>query len=144
MEIKKIKRFSERAFKAVSRLLPQLTSDDAFLTKEYFKSVLESENSHLFIAELDKKNIAGMLSLGTYKTPTGIKIWIEDVVVDESLRGKGIGRELMLFAIDYSKSFGAKNVMLTSRSSRIAANELYSKLGFKKYETNFYKYLLNN
>jgi ribosomal protein S18 acetylase RimI-like enzyme len=144
MEIQKINRFSERAFEAVSGLLPQLSPDASLLTREYFKSILGSEGAHLFIAELDNKQIAGMLTIGTYKTPTGIKVWIEDVVVDESYRGKGIGKELMIFAVNYSKSLGANDVRLTSRPSRIAANELYSKLGFKKYETNFYKYPLDN
>jgi len=141
MEIKKINRFSERAFKAVSRLLPQLSSEAVLLSRQYFKSILASESIHFFIAELDKKQIAGMLTIAAYKTPSGVKVWIEDVVVDESYRGVGIGKELMLFAIDYSKSLGAKDIRLTSRPSRIAANELYSKLGFKKYETNFYRYL---
>ena len=141
MEIKKISRFSERAFEAVSRLLPQLSSDAELLTRKYFKSILASESIHFFICELDKKQIVGMLTIASYKTPSGIKVWIEDVVVDESQRGKGIGKELMLFAIDYSKSLGAKDIRLTSRFSRIAANELYLKLGFKKYETNFYRYL---
>lgn len=144
MDIKKIKRFSERAYKAVSLLLPQLTSGESLLTREYFKSILTSEGAHLFLAELDNKQIAGMLSIGTYNTPTGVKVWIEDVVVDESLRGKGIGKDLVLFAIEYSKSLGTKDVRLTSRPSRIAANELYVKLGFEKYETNFYKYLIDN
>jgi ribosomal protein S18 acetylase RimI-like enzyme len=142
MEIKKINRFRERAFEAVSRLLPQLSSDAELLTRQYFKSILASESIHLFIAELDNKQICGMLTIATYKTPSGIKVWIEDVVVDESYRGMGIGKELMLFAIDYSKSLGAKDVRLTSRPSRIAANELYLKLGFKRYVTNCYKYLL--
>ena len=141
MEIKKITRFSERAFEAVSRLLAQLSSDAELLTRQYFKSILASESIHFFIAELDKKQIVGMLTIASYKTPSGIKVWIEDVVVDESQRGKGIGKELMLFAIGYSKSLGAKDIRLTSRPSRIAANELYLKLGFKKHETNFYKYL---
>ena len=144
MEIKKVNRFSDRAFEAVLRLLPQVSSDAELLTKKYLKSILASESVHFFIAELDNKQIGGMLTIATYKTPSGIKVWIEDVVVDESHRGKGIGKELMLFAIDYSKSLGAKDIRLTSRSSRIAANELYLKLGFKKYETNFYKYLLDN
>ena len=144
MEIKKINRFSERAFEAVLRLLPQLSSDAAPMTIQYFKSILASGSAHFFIAELENKQIAGMLTIGTYNTPSGIKVWIEDVVVDESQRGKGIGRELMLFAINYSKSLGAKDVRLTSRPSRIAANELYKNLGFKQYETNFYKYLLDN
>jgi len=141
MEIKKINRFSERAFEAVSRLLPQLSSEAVLLSRQYFKSILASESIHFFIAELDKKQIAGMLTIAAYKTPSGVKVWIEDVVVDESQRGRGIGKELMVFAIDYSKTLGAKDIRLTSRPSRIAANELYVKLGFKKYETNFYRYL---
>ena len=141
MEIKKINRFSERAFEAVSRLLPQLSSEAVLLSRQYFKSILASESIHFFIAELDKKQIAGMLTIAAYKTPSGVKVWIEDVVVDESQRGRGIGKELMVFAIDYSKTLGAKDIRLTSRPSRIAANELYLKLGFKKYETNFYRYL---
>ena len=141
MEIKKISRFSERAFEAVSRLLPQLSPDASILTRQYFKSILASESIHFFIAEIDNRQIAGMLTIAAYKTPSGIKVWIEDVVVDESQRGRGIGKELMVFAIDYSKTMGAKDIRLTSRPSRIAANELYLKLGFKKYETNFYRYL---
>jgi ribosomal protein S18 acetylase RimI-like enzyme len=83
-----------------------------------------------------------MLTIGTCLTPSGAKVWIEDVVVDEAQRGKGIGKEMMLFAINYSKALGAESVSLTSRPSRIAANELYQKIGFKQYETNVYKYLL--
>lgn len=141
MEIKEITRFNERTFEAVSRLLPQLSSDAEILTRKYFKSILASESIHFFIAELDKGQIVGMLTIAVYKTPSGIKVWIEDVAVDEAHRGKGIGKELMLAAIDYSKSLGSKDIRLTSRPSRIAANELYLKLGFKKYETNFYRYL---
>ena len=144
MIIKNINRFSERVFEAVSGMLIQLSPDAALLTRDNFKRILASEGSHLFISELDNKKITGMLSIGTYQTPTGIKVWIEDVVVDESYRGKGIGKELMNFAVNYSRSLGAKDVRLTSRPSRIAANKLYSKLGFKKYETNFYKYMLDN
>jgi ribosomal protein S18 acetylase RimI-like enzyme len=144
MEIVRIKRFSERSFEAVLKLLPQLSKDSEVLTRQYFKDILASEGIHLFFARPDKKQIAGMLTIAVYKTPTGIKVWIEDVVVDESHRGKGIGSELMRFAIDYSGSLGAKNINLTSRPSRLAANELYLKLGFMKYETNFYKYLLEN
>jgi ribosomal protein S18 acetylase RimI-like enzyme len=142
MKIKKINRFSTRVFEAVLRLLPQVASNEELPAKQYFKSILISENVHFFIAELDNKQIVGMLTIGTYLTPSGAKVWIEDVVVDETLRGKGIGKEMMLFAINYSKSLGAESVSLTSRPSRIAANGLYQKIGFKQYETNVYKYLL--
>lgn len=142
MNIKRINRFSERVFEAVIRFLPQLSTAVELPTKKYFKSILTSENIHFFIAELDNKQIAGMLTIGTYKIPSGTKVWIEDVVVDETQRGKGFGKELILYAINYSGSLGAKAVGLTSRPTRTAANRLYQKMGFMKYETNVYKYLL--
>jgi ribosomal protein S18 acetylase RimI-like enzyme len=142
MRIKEINRFNKRVFENVLKLLLQLSPGTVLPSEEYFKSILTSENSHFFIAELDNKQIAGMLTIGVYSTPSGIKVWIEDVVVDESQRGKGFGRELMLFAIDYSKATGAGSVSLTSRPSRIAANELYKKMGFMQYATNVFKYQL--
>jgi ribosomal protein S18 acetylase RimI-like enzyme len=142
MKIERVNKISDRVFEAVLRLLPQLAPDADLPSKEYFKSILASENIHFFTGELDDKRIVAMLTIGTYNIPSGTKVWIEDVVVDESQRGKGLGEELMLFAIDYSKSLGTGSVSLTSRPSRIAANRLYQKLGFVQYATNVYKYLL--
>jgi ribosomal protein S18 acetylase RimI-like enzyme len=142
MEIREIHRFSNRVFYATVRLLPQLAPDSPLPGKEHFKRILKSKSTHLFIAELDNK-IAGILTIATYDIPTGIKVWIEDVVVDESLRGKGIGKALMLFSINYAKSLGAESIELTSRPSRVAASQLYQKIGFVIRETNVYKYSLN-
>ena len=142
MKIKRTKLFSLGVYEAVLRLLPQLAPDAVLPSKEYFKSILASENIHFFTGETEDNRIVAMLTIGTYNTPSGTKVWIEDVVVDESQRGKGLGEEIMLFAIDYSKSIDAGSVSLTSRPSRIAANRLYQKLGFVQYATNVYKYLL--
>ena len=142
MKIKEINRFSVRVFNAVLGLLPQLDSNSELPTKKHLKGILKSKRTHFFIAELDNKNIVGILTIGTYDIPSGTKVWIEDVVVDESQRGKGFGKELMLFAIDFAKSIGAKAIELTSRPSRIAANQLYQKLGFVIHETNLYRYPL--
>jgi ribosomal protein S18 acetylase RimI-like enzyme len=142
MKIRKITRISEKVFEAVLKLLPQLTHNVDLPTLQYFESILESENVHFFIAELDNKQIVGMLSIVTYHILSGKKVWIEDVVVDETQRGKEYGKKLIQFAIDYSKSLGANSIGLTSRPSRIAANELYKKMGFIKYETNVYRYQL--
>jgi ribosomal protein S18 acetylase RimI-like enzyme len=142
MKIKKINRFSERVYEAVLRLLPQVAAEAKLPTKQYFKSLLASKNIYFFIAELDNEQIVGMLTIGTYNIPSGIKVWIEDVVVDETQRGKGFGKELILFAINYSKGLGANTIGLTSRPSRIAANGLYQRIGFIQYETNVYKYLI--
>jgi ribosomal protein S18 acetylase RimI-like enzyme len=142
MKIQKIDSFSERVFQAVLRLLPQVAADANLPSQQYFEGMLASENVHFFIAELDDDRIAGMLTIGTYRTPSGIKVWIEDVVVDEDQRGKGLGKDLSLFAVDYARSLDAKEICLTSRPSRIAANALYQKIGFKQHETNVYKYPL--
>ena len=142
MKIREITKFSERVYRAVIKLLPQLSSDEELPARQYFESILTSETTHFFIAESENKEIVGMLTIGTYFTPTGTKVWIEDVVVDESQRGKGFGKELILFAISYSGSLDAKAIALTSRPSRTAANNLYKEMGFVQYETNVYKYLL--
>ena len=142
MNIKKINRFSTRVFNALRRLLPQLAPDSELPDEKTFKKILKSGSTHFFIAELDNKEIAGILTLVTYDIPSGHKVWIEDVVVDESQRGKGYGREMMLYAISYAGSTGAKSIELTSRPSRIAANQLYRQLGFVIRETNVYRFPL--
>ncbi len=139
MRITRVTKYSDHIFESVLHLLPQLSPGTELPAKEYFRNLLSSSNVHFFIAELGN-DIVGMLTIGTYPTPTGMKVWIEDVVVDDSQRGKGIGKDLILFAIDYAKSLGAKDIRLTSRPSRVAANQLYVKMGFVQYETNVYKY----
>jgi ribosomal protein S18 acetylase RimI-like enzyme len=81
-----------------------------------------------------------MLSLVVFSIPTGTKAWIEDVVVDERARGKGVGKELMNHALNVAKELGAKSADLTSRPSREAANKLYQAIGFEGRETNVYRY----
>ena len=142
MQIKEINKFTDSVFEAVLKLLPQLDPDAELPTKEHFKEILKSNTSHFFIVELDSNNIIGMFTITTYKIPTGTKVWIEDVVIDESQRGKGIGEELMQFAIGFSKSTGAKAIDLTSRPYRTAANQLYRKMGFILRETNVYRYFI--
>ena len=82
-----------------------------------------------------------MLSLVVFGIPTGIKAWVEDVVVDDGARGKGVGKSLMRHAMEQAKKLGAKTVDLTSRPSREAANKLYQSLGFETRQTNVYRYL---
>ena len=129
---------------AFSRLIPQLSSSSPPPTAAELLSIIDNPNSVLFIAELDRdddvRSVVGSLTLAFYRIPTGLKAWIEDVVVDESARGLGVGEALNVAAIDESRQRGAKNVSLTSRSSREAANRLYQRLGFEPYETNLYRF----
>jgi ribosomal protein S18 acetylase RimI-like enzyme len=142
VKIKRVTRFSNRVFKSVLRLLPQLDPASELLARQDFEAILMNRNCHFLIAELDNKEIAGILTLVNYNIPTGTKYWIEDVVVSESHRGKGIGRALMLHAVELAGSLGAKSVDLTSRPFRIAANKLYQELGFVLRETNVYRHYI--
>ena len=140
MKITEIKEYSESLYSSVLNLLPQLDPEINLPTKDFFNNVIEDPDTHFFIAELENGDITGILTLIKYNTPTGTKFWIEDVVVDESQRGKGYGRELMLHAMRFAESVGARKIDLTSRPYRSAANRLYQDLGFVKRETNVYRY----
>jgi ribosomal protein S18 acetylase RimI-like enzyme len=123
------------------RLIPQLSSSSPAPTAAELLSIVDNPHAVLFLADLDGV-VVGSLTLAFYRIPTGLKAWIEDVVVDESARGHGVGEALNLAAIDEARARGAKNVSLTSRPSREAANRLYQRLGFEPYETNLYRYQL--
>jgi ribosomal protein S18 acetylase RimI-like enzyme len=91
----------------------------------------------------DEGKLVGSLSLAVFRVPTGIRSWIEDVVVDQSARGKGIGEALTRAAINRAKELGIKTVDLTSRPSREAANRLYQRVGFQARQTNIYRYTIS-
>lgn len=122
----------------MNRLLAQLSSSGACIDIAQLQALVESEASHLFLAKY-KGEVVAMLTLGEYLAPTGRKMWIEDVVVDEAARGLSIGRAMVGHAIEYAKGLGGGALMLTSRPSRVAANNLYRSCDFKQKETNVYK-----
>jgi ribosomal protein S18 acetylase RimI-like enzyme len=126
---------------AFARLIPQLSSSSPPPTGDELAVIVASPDSVLYLARVDGM-LVGSLTLAFYRIPTGLKAWIEDVVVDESARGHGVGEALNRAAIDEARRRGAKNVSLTSRSSREAANRLYRRLGFVPYDTNLYRFEL--
>lgn len=125
-------------YEAVVHLLGQLTTRAVTYTEEDYRKQLAMPNSPLFLL-LDNDTVIGMLTVGIYLSPTGSKAWIEDVVVDNAYRGRGLGKQLVIHAIDYCKTQGVDTLMLTSKPKRIAANALYQSLGFERKETNAYK-----
>ena len=136
--IVEIKTYSAEYHEAMQRFLDQLTTNPMTLTEEMFRQLLASVNSHLFFLMKDEQ-IAGMLTVGIYHSPTGGKAWIEDVVVDEVFRGQGLSKLLVAHAIEFTKSQGIPSLMLTSNPKRIAANRLYQTMGFGRKETNVYR-----
>jgi ribosomal protein S18 acetylase RimI-like enzyme len=142
MQVIQITQFSEKVLEAINELLPQLSSSARILTESELTEIIRSESSHLLMAE-ESGIFHGSLTLVTFKIPTGIRAWIEDVVVNENARGKGVGQLLSDRAIDLAREMGAKTVDLTSRPSREAANALYKKVGFERRETNVYRYTIS-
>ena len=124
---------------ACRRLIPQLSSLSAPISAQELEEIIESDTTVLFAARSGQE-IVGLLTLAIFRIPTGVRAWIEDVVVDNQARGKGVGDALNRAALAEAERRGAKTVDLTSRPSREAANRLYQRLGFKQRDTNVYRY----
>jgi ribosomal protein S18 acetylase RimI-like enzyme len=123
---------------SLARILPQLSSSPPPTALEVAE-ILSDPDSYLFIARVDGR-IVGSLTLVMFRIPTGLKAWIEDVVVDDAARGHGVGELLNRAALAKAAQRGAKAVSLTSRPTREAANRLYQRIGFTIRETNVYRY----
>jgi ribosomal protein S18 acetylase RimI-like enzyme len=100
---------------------------------------VSSPATDLFIAIDDTGTVVGMATLVSFRIPTGVRGWIEDVVVDESCRGQGVGEAITQAMVDRARELGCKTVDLTSRPHREAANRLYQRAGFVPRDTNIYR-----
>ncbi|CAB4767398.1 unannotated protein [freshwater metagenome] len=109
------------------------------MTNSELLEIVNSESTLMFVARVNNE-IVGLLTLAIFRIPTAMRAWIEDVVVDSSARGHGVGEALNLAAIAEAKRRGAKTVDLTSRPSREAANKLYQRIGFVERDTNVYRF----
>lgn len=122
----------------INRLLAQLSSSPRSFALEWLQQIVDSDASHLFFVEYEGA-VVGMFTVGEYLAPSGRKMWLEDVVVDISMRGRKLGRAMVEYAMQYARTRGSGTLMLTSRPSRVAANALYRSCGFEPRETNVYK-----
>jgi ribosomal protein S18 acetylase RimI-like enzyme len=130
---------------AMAQLVPQLSRSAPPLTPAGLAEIIASPATTLFIArDGPGGRIVGSLTLVLLRIPTGVRAWIEDVVVAEEARGQGCGEALSRAAIDAAATAGARTVDLTSRPSRQQANRLYQRLGFTARETNVYRYQLGD
>lgn len=155
MSIELIEQSSPELVAAMERLIPQLSRSAKPLTAEQTQALVDQDSVYLFVFRTDKPvtaadgneveagTILGMLSLATFAIPTGVRAWVEDVVVDAGTRGMGAGQQLVEAAVAHAQKIGARTVDLTSRPSREAANRLYRRCGFELRETNVYRYASN-
>lgn len=139
LRIEVVAEANEEVREGLNQLLPQLSSTAHELTMAEIEELLASASTTLFMARQDEKFV-GTLTLVVFRIPTGLRGWIEDVVVDASARGLGVGEALTFAAIQEAKERGVRSLDLTTRPTRESANRLYARLGFERRETNVYRY----
>ena len=139
MQLEIVTQADEELYEAFQRLVPQLTTNNPPPSLNDLADLVRDSSSTLIIARNDNNDIVGALTLAVYRVPTGIRSVIEDVIVDISTRGEGVGEALMLRGIELAREKGAGNISLTSNPMRVAANKLYLRVGFTKRETNAYQ-----
>jgi ribosomal protein S18 acetylase RimI-like enzyme len=144
MIIEKASEATDELYHALQRLIPQLGMHKVPPALEEIRMLLNTQGAALLIAREPDQNgeIVGLLSLTIYRVPTGVRSIVEDVVVDEKMRRRGIGEALMQEAINLARQAGANGVSLTSNLQREAANLLYQSMGFQLRKTNPYFYKL--
>jgi ribosomal protein S18 acetylase RimI-like enzyme len=133
---------TDEAVEAFGRLLPQLSSSAAPLDAAGLAAVVASPAITVLVAR-SEGHIVGSLTLALFPIPTGLRAWIEDVVVDGAARGQGVGAVLTQEAIRRARDAGARSLDLTTRPSREAAGRLYERAGFQQRETRLYRYSLD-
>jgi ribosomal protein S18 acetylase RimI-like enzyme len=141
LRIERASELTDELVEALRGLVPQLSSSAPVPGPAELREIIESP-AVLLVAR-DGETIVGTLTLALYRAPTGVRAWIEDVVVDEAARGKGAGEALTREALRLAREAGARTVDLTSRPAREAANRMYEKAGFQRRETNVYRYDLS-
>ena len=142
IQVASASRVDDELIAAFNRLIPQLSRSAAVPTPDLIREIVDAPATTVLVARdgRDSGRIVGLLTLVVFRIPTGVRAWIEDVVVDESVRGRGVGEALSQAAIRQAVGLGARTVELTSRPSREAANRLYQRLGFVRRDSNVYRY----
>ena len=122
------------SFPEVKELVKQLDSSARIQEYNYYQAVLDG-----YVAkEYDGNKLIGMGWIFPRRTLLRKQAVIEDMIVDEKYRGQGLGKKILLDLLRWAKENGVEMVELTSGSHRMAANELYKKVGFQLHPTNHY------
>ena len=139
IRVEEAREVSEDLRSALGSLVGQLSSSSPVPLAADLDEIVRSSATCLLVARDAEERVLGMLTLVLFRIPTGVRAWIEDVVVDQQARGRGVGQKLTSLALRIARDRGARTVELTSRPSRLAANRMYQKLGFVARDTNVYR-----
>ncbi|MDQ8034026.1 MAG: GNAT family N-acetyltransferase [Bordetella sp.] len=126
---------------AFNRLLPQLSATAPRPSPEQLAQLVAAPANTVFVARsAATTEIVGTLTLIEMRMPTGVRAWVEDVVVDAAARGLGAGDALVQAALARARALGARSVDLTSSPSRVAAHRLYERTGFATRDTHVFRH----
>ncbi len=140
VHIEEVDEVTDELVVAFKRLTPQLSSSNPPPSRSALEEIAGSAATVLLVARAEDELIVGSLTLVLFRIPTGVRAWIEDVVVDGDARSQGVGEALNRHALAVARAAGAGTVDLTSRPSREAANRLYQRIGFTQRDTNVYRF----
>jgi ribosomal protein S18 acetylase RimI-like enzyme len=140
LTVEEASRVDDGLVAAFAALVPQLSRSAAVPGAAELDAIVRSPATTLLVARDEQRRVLGSLTLAVFPTPTGVRAWIEDVVVDGAARGHGVGAALVKAALERAEAAGARTVDLTSRPDREAANRLYVRMGFEARPTNVYRY----
>ncbi|MHB8219407.1 MAG: GNAT family N-acetyltransferase [Acidimicrobiales bacterium] len=140
--VEEVRAVDDELMVAMRRLVPQLSSSAPEVTLAHLEGLVRTPATTLLVARDTGGAIVGSLTLAMFRIPSGLRAWIEDVVVDGRVRGKGVGAALVGSALGIARGAGARTVDLTSRPERESANRLYVRLGFAPRPTNVYRHQL--
>lgn len=141
VEVEECLTVDDELLDAMLQLVPQLSSSNPPPSRTELEETVASPATTLFVAR-HRGRIVGALTLVAFRIPTGVRTRIEDVVVDEAMRGRRVAERLSEAALERARQLGARSTDLTSRPSRAAANRLYQRMGFERRESNVYRYTL--
>jgi GNAT superfamily N-acetyltransferase len=141
VRIEPVTEATTEVYAALELLLPQLNPQLPVPTMERLQAIIADPAVTLLVAR-DGEQIVGTTTVIVYTTPFWIKARLDEVVVDESARGKGVGAALVQASLDLARKKGVEVVELQSGVNREEANRLYPRMGFKLRETNVYRIVL--
>jgi ribosomal protein S18 acetylase RimI-like enzyme len=139
VQVEVLDKVTGEVVEAFGRLLPQLSRSAAPLGPAELETVVGCPANTVLVAR-SGGTIIGTTTLVIFPLPTGLRAWIEDVVVDEAARGQGAGEAMTREALRLAREAGSRTVDLTSRPSREAAGRLYERAGFRLRESRLYRY----
>jgi len=144
IEIQEVTTFSHELAERIRELAQMIGENHKELTDDDLKEIISSKMTTLFIAVDSKSSkIVGMATLIVFRIPYVRKAYFDDLVIDETYRGKGIASALIKEVIDTATRKKAAYLDFTSRPRREESNNLYEKFGFKKRDSNVYRHIID-